>query len=253
MHRSGTSFLASWLQASGLYIGERLAGATPSNVKGHFEDIDFLELHERMLKDNSATMYMFEQQALEVSEDRLMEADAFISERNEKHELWGFKQPRATLFLDTWKSWLPRAKYIIALRHPASVINSILRRESNKCILRNDAIEGPRLQAAYLENLDMHAAKYDAMTALHLQCVVEQLENNREDEFFIFNFDERATEASRLQRQFAAWNMPISLIPIEDLYEQKLLIGSQEFLFPEERISEACMHYYNRLLEFTTS
>lgn len=250
MHRSGTSFIASWLQASGLFIGDRLAGATASNVKGHFEDIDFLELHERMLHDNGVTMYLDESRPLAVSEERWQEASAFIEQRNACYELWGFKQPRATLFLDTWHEWLPAAKYLIVLRHPASIVNSILRRESNKCILRNDEVTGPQLQAAYLAEADQHAKRYDAMHALHLRCVLDQLEKGRGDHYFIFDFNQRVSEAERLQKQLYEWGMDLNLISIHSLFDKKLLIEKQEYIFNQDQISEESLGYYDALKEY---
>ena len=75
-----------------------MAGATPSNIKGHFEDIDFLEFHERLLKANDETMYMNEEKQLVVSPEFAAEAHELCQLRNERHSEWGFKQPRATLF-----------------------------------------------------------------------------------------------------------------------------------------------------------
>lgn len=50
MHRSGTSFTASLLQSAGLDIGKRLVEADHGNVKVFFENRDFLEFHERVLR-----------------------------------------------------------------------------------------------------------------------------------------------------------------------------------------------------------
>ena len=50
MHRSGTSMLASWLHHCGLNLCERLLGSGVGNLRGHFEDWDFIELTEQMLK-----------------------------------------------------------------------------------------------------------------------------------------------------------------------------------------------------------
>src|SRR5262245_3946517 len=48
-HRSGTSVIASILQSAGLDIGQNLLGPDHGNVRGHFEDVDFLEFHRRAL------------------------------------------------------------------------------------------------------------------------------------------------------------------------------------------------------------
>ena len=50
MHRSGTSLITNWLSRCGLEIGERLAAGNAGNVEGHFEDVEFLKLHEEILR-----------------------------------------------------------------------------------------------------------------------------------------------------------------------------------------------------------
>jgi len=49
MHRSGTSLAAALLQSSGLDVGERLMEGNWSNPRGHFEDMDFVELQRAAL------------------------------------------------------------------------------------------------------------------------------------------------------------------------------------------------------------
>jgi hypothetical protein len=41
---------------------------------------------------------------------------------------WGFKEPRAALFIDLWERVLPDAKYLFLYRHPVEVVLSMLRR-----------------------------------------------------------------------------------------------------------------------------
>ena len=50
IHRSGTSLTASLFQSVGVNIGENLVGPEYGNIRGHFEDIEFVELHKRILQ-----------------------------------------------------------------------------------------------------------------------------------------------------------------------------------------------------------
>ena len=50
MHRSGTSLVSSILQAAGVDIGDELIGPAPGNPRGHFEDADFFQFHEKILR-----------------------------------------------------------------------------------------------------------------------------------------------------------------------------------------------------------
>ncbi|XHR95888.1 hypothetical protein ACFJIV_04105 [Mucilaginibacter sp. UC70_90] len=49
MHRSGTSLITQWLSKCGLQTGEKLVPGGYGNVEGHFEDIEFLKMHEEIL------------------------------------------------------------------------------------------------------------------------------------------------------------------------------------------------------------
>ena len=49
MHRSGTSVIAQWLQRCGLCLGENLLGPAIGNNEGHFEDTDFVFLHDILI------------------------------------------------------------------------------------------------------------------------------------------------------------------------------------------------------------
>ena len=50
MHRSGTSLITNWLYRCGLQIGEHLLEPGEGNVEGHFEDVEFLKIHEEILE-----------------------------------------------------------------------------------------------------------------------------------------------------------------------------------------------------------
>jgi hypothetical protein len=128
MHRSGTSYVASVLRAGGLQIGERLLGPNAANVRGHFEDLDFTELHERMLGALGAPASGWtatNRAAVEASFDP--EALGLIHARAH-HPAWGWKDPRSTLFLDFWSGLLPDACFVLVYRKPWEIVDSLFRR-----------------------------------------------------------------------------------------------------------------------------
>src|SRR5215472_16049027 len=49
MHRSGTSLVASLLCALSVDMGQELLPADSNNVRGYFEDLEFLQLQRRIL------------------------------------------------------------------------------------------------------------------------------------------------------------------------------------------------------------
>ena len=49
MHRSGTSLIASFLQALGVNLGDELIEADANNPHGYFEAKEVVRLHQQML------------------------------------------------------------------------------------------------------------------------------------------------------------------------------------------------------------
>lgn len=131
MHRSGTSLVAAILQSAGVDMGSRLLGPHPSNPQGHFEDLDFLELHKACLRRLNRSIIVRDPRSLEgftpPERDR---ARALIEARAGK-SLWGWKDPRSALFLESWGKLLPDANWVFLYRQPMDVVLSLLRRGSD--------------------------------------------------------------------------------------------------------------------------
>jgi len=128
-HRSGTSLLGQLLASSGLFLGDRLMAATPSNPYGHFEDLDVVRLHDRILHDHGLTWQVDEPFIPTVPDDIRAEITDFADRRSAEHAVWGFKDPRVCLFLPLWKHLIPEAKILITVRHPTSCTESLERRQ----------------------------------------------------------------------------------------------------------------------------
>lgn len=136
MHRSGTSFLARLMQSMGVYIGDQLVGPQLGNPRGHFEPVPVLEFHQELLAARLPEGgRAFDDGMLA---QQVPEGDYSGSERDRAAALagslarpgfWGWKEPRTCLFLDLWKTVLPRAGAVIVYRHPLEVHQSLLRRE----------------------------------------------------------------------------------------------------------------------------
>ncbi|NER26505.1 MAG: glycosyltransferase, partial [Symploca sp. SIO1C4] len=128
MHRSGTSLTASLLQSAGVDIGQRLMGAGKSNLKGHFEDLDFVEFHESVFHSQGISKEGWTlHRSIQVQEQYLAQAKSIIQKRSSK-STWGWKDPRTTLFLNFWHDLIPEAKFLLVYRSPWEVIDSLYRR-----------------------------------------------------------------------------------------------------------------------------
>ncbi|HEV7667401.1 MAG TPA: sulfotransferase [Thermoanaerobaculia bacterium] len=131
MHRSGTSLVASVLQKAGLSIGCDAPDPGLGNPRGHFEDPDFLALHEDMLAAAGESCFSIgEDFAPPQGAEFVRRAQALIAERRNFH-LWGWKDPRTCLFLDFWEAMLPEARYLFLYRHPLDVALSLWRRNGD--------------------------------------------------------------------------------------------------------------------------
>jgi hypothetical protein len=138
MHRSGTSLTASWLQNCGLNLYDgNLVGPDKGNVKGHFEDKEFLMIHVAALNSrfpNSYGWQVFTIETIDFNEDQLLSAENLIKKRNEKYRYWGWKDPRSVLFLEQWKSLLPNLKFLFIWRSSDEVIRSLVKRSMSNSI-----------------------------------------------------------------------------------------------------------------------
>jgi len=132
MHRSGTSLMASWLQACGLALDNgRSIPPYPDNPRGFFEDADFVRLHEISIRRRyrlSAGWKAAPRGSLTFSASETELAQALIQARVSKRASWGWKDPRATLFLEQWRCLLPQARMVLVWRPCDQVVFSLLRR-----------------------------------------------------------------------------------------------------------------------------
>lgn len=131
-HRSGTSMVTQLLHAGGLFVGDALLRAMPSNPYGHFEDTEVVALHERILADNGVNWQVGYPLTPRISPSRWREAARICTERRIAHETWGFKDPRVCLFLPMWKHLLPSAKVLIVFRSAVDSAYSLERRHSTQ-------------------------------------------------------------------------------------------------------------------------
>lgn len=138
MHRSGTSLTTSVLSKSGLDVGTDLLGSGVGNEEGHFENLDFVDFHRKVLAEKEQHSDGWGSEKLVGLEKYKDEALEFIIKN--KSEQWGWKDPRTCLFLDFWEDLLPEANYLIVYRSPWEVIDSLFRRSTDIDILNDPMV-----------------------------------------------------------------------------------------------------------------
>ncbi|MEG5034786.1 glycosyltransferase [Microcoleus sp. AT3-D2] len=138
MHRSGTSLTASLFQKVGVDIGKKLVGPADGNVKGHFENVDFVEFHKSVLRSHGIDELgcTFEK-TIPVAAEYVEIAKRAIDQNQLPHKHWGWKDPRTALFWDFWLTLLPEANFICVYRSPWEVVDSLYRRGTDVSLLQN--------------------------------------------------------------------------------------------------------------------
>ena len=140
MHRSGTSALTAGLRAVNVTLGDRLMGAAPDNPKGYYEDTGVFQLNVKLLQALGLRWYSLApissaNQLTLQSVPLLAEAGKLLRARCANAPVaFGFKDPRTSLFVPFWRHIFEAegydARYILALRNPASVADSLTRRNA---------------------------------------------------------------------------------------------------------------------------
>lgn len=137
MHRSGTSLVASLLQEVGVHMGEELLGPYQGNRQGHFEDVDFLHFHQQLLNRLGQPTYIPDTTTLDQLTEQEKRQASLLCQQRAHRPIWGWKDPRTTLFLNFWQQQLPQARYLLIYRHPLDVILSLIRRGTDLIMILN--------------------------------------------------------------------------------------------------------------------
>ncbi len=178
MHRSGTSLTASLLQSVGVNIGKRLIGSNYGNVRGHFENIDFVDFHKQVLQENHLDeLGCITQDQIRIEEHQLQQAKEIIKNNQSFENPWGWKDPRSTLFLDLWYQLLPTAKFIFVYRSPWEVADSLYRRATDSVILNQPELAIQTWRFYNQKILDFYANHSDQSVLVNVYKVGEKSQN----------------------------------------------------------------------------
>lgn len=124
-HRSGTSLLTQLLHAAGLFVGDDLLGAGPTNRYGHFEDREVLSLHRAILERHGDDWQWDSPSPFHIGRDHWKRMRSYVLKRELAYPVWGFKDPRVCLFLGAWRHVNPDAKVVMVFRDPGECVRSM--------------------------------------------------------------------------------------------------------------------------------
>lgn len=168
MHRSGTSMTAGILKELGVSMGDRLYPASEWNPKGHYEDLDFLQLNNRILKA-AGGHYLRPPARADVRERGLAFQEQIGSTiRAKQAPLWGWKEPRTCLTIELYLPYLNNPYFIVCHRDARAVAASLKRRDGLTIGygLRLAREYTARIEAFFRENPGLRRLDLDYQEAL---------------------------------------------------------------------------------------
>lgn len=130
-HRSATSLAAKGLALAGVHMGDRLLGVHSSNPYGHWEDVDFINLNDRILKEAGGSWDNPppENEILKVGRQRASMLKNFINDKK-RLPLWGWKDPRTILTIRCYLPYLEHPHFIACYRDAREVAESLNKRDA---------------------------------------------------------------------------------------------------------------------------
>ncbi len=233
MHRSGTSLATQWLYKCGLQIGDQLAGPGRGNVEGHFEDLDFLHLHESILTNNNQPSTGFVTAALtEIDKNSVVSIQSLLKFKNNLNQQWGWKEPRTCLFLEQYRYLIPSAKYFVLYRNFNDVVDSLIRRDfknqESKFLKKSNSLSlfvwkhykrRRQLKALHKEK----ASAYLKVWIIYNEQLLRHMQSIKSNNFIAINIENLVADSKRvfecIQQQ---WGFNLSHIDYRKVYKNDL-------------------------------
>lgn len=215
MHRSHTSLVAHAFHEAGLFLGDDLIDAAPSNPYGHFESRQIVDFHLDVIrKEGLRNRWTFIKKEGAISASM---TSAFASEAKEilcnhfDRTLFGWKDPRMPFFLNGWDSILTDAKYIFVVRHPMSCVASL----DKRTLKHSKSIWHPFLSTRHFNLWDVTN-----------ECILEFVEAHP-DRCVVIHAPDQLLESESAQRLNeivkTEWGMPLQNIAFDKVIDNSLL------------------------------
>lgn len=229
MHRSGTSAVSNWLESCGLHIGDRLLGGNTGNEKGHFEDIDFFNLHREILGENGLDKEGFISSRPNVSASQLKKIQQLIRQKRSSYQQWGWKEPRTTLFLKEYVSEIQDVKFLFLFRNFEQVVTSLIKREAKhfgKSFRKKSKLN--RIIYFFLKNQFYRSFEktrwkiYSESWILYNKQILDSLELIPLDNFILVEIEDIISHPKEIFHKILDWGFDLKFTPFEEIFEAAL-------------------------------
>lgn len=213
-HRSGTSAATQHLARAGLFVGDELLGANASNPHGHFEDRAFVKVHEAIFRENGTHWLAPDPFVPAISPSLRQSVREIVADRNAHHGTWGFKDPRACLFVDFWRTALSSPRFLVCLRHYSVCIDSVVRRAL--AAVRTTAVRpDAALQVNLLSDPDAIARSW----ICHMLPILRLMRRHPE---IVYTVDVAELQGSLAADLNQAFGMDLEPLPLSDTFDPAL-------------------------------
>lgn len=260
MHRSGTSLTTNWLQQCGLNIGNQLEGKKISNPDGHFEDLDFLNLHEEILTSKEVPYHGTENpNDFIISNEQEQKIIQLVENKNIAKE-WGWKDPRTCLFLNVYRRIIPEANYLTILRPYTEIIDSLLRRKYTPI---EKKIEKRKLGKLKLQKYKLSVQKkglphsidyYENAVINYYTSLTQHLETIDKNKSICFKLE----DIHHLDEQIISelndkMGFNLNYVPISTIFQQKYLKNKPKFYTEKTQNSAKLQQLQLKIESFCTN
>jgi hypothetical protein len=122
MHKSGTTLVSRMLHHGGVNMDEEIDPAVPYDRGGFYERQAVLALNNEILGTESLFLHDLRRpDRLEAGPDLRRRMAAVVRDCEERHVMWGFKEPRTCLTYPLWAEVLPPHRIIAVYRDPREI------------------------------------------------------------------------------------------------------------------------------------
>jgi hypothetical protein len=133
LHRSGSSATAGVMHLLGIHMGEKLLPATRNNPKGHYENSQFVNLNQEILRSIQSNWNQPpSREKVPKANIPAVKIHTFIKENMKP--VWGLKDPRTLLTFEFWKPYFDEVAditYVFVHRPFDASVRSLAHRDKN--------------------------------------------------------------------------------------------------------------------------
>lgn len=176
LHRSGSSATAGVMHLLGIHMGDKLLPATVNNPKGHYENVDFVNLNQEILRSmNSTWNRPPSMDKIAIANIPVTRIRTFLSKH--KKPVWGLKDPRTLFTFEHLKPFLDEVSditYVFVHRSFDASVRSLAHRD------RNQMGNAVQILTPYLLNLYHYRHTYGLPPENIIDIYFEDMLNNPE-------------------------------------------------------------------------